>query len=59
MQVGDLVRFKLENPTAKDPLGIVTKIIQYGSVPSKFIEVSLSNGYIATYRIETLEVICK
>ena len=60
MQVGDLVRLKWENPTVKDPrMGIVTKIIQYGSLPSKFAKVALPNGYIATYRIETLEVICK
>lgn len=60
MQIGDLVRVKWANPTVKDPrMGIVTKIIQYGSLPSKFIEVTLTNGYVATYRIETLEVICK
>ena len=60
MQIGDLVRVKYPNPTVKDPrMGIVTGIIQYGSLPSKFIEVTLTNGYIATYRISNLEVICK
>ena len=60
MQVGDLVRVKWTNPTVKSPdMGIVTKIVQYGELPSKFIKVTLTNGYVATYRIETLEVICK
>ena len=60
MQVGDLVRVKWTNPTVKNPdMGIVTKIVQYDGVPSKFINVTLTNGYFATYRIETLEVICK
>ena len=58
MQVGDLVKVKWTEPT--DPnMGIVMERIQYGGVPSKFIKVTLTNGHVATYRIETLEVICK
>lgn len=60
MQIGDLVRVKWENPTVKDPrMGIVTETIQYGNLPSKFAKVTLTNGYIATYRLDNLEVICK
>ena len=60
MQVGDIVRVKW-HPTDEEerPMGVVTGMVQYGSVPSKFIKVALPNGYVATYRIETLEVICK
>ena len=58
MQVGDLVKVKWTEPT--DPnMGIVMETIQYGSVPSKFAKVILTNGHVATYRVETLEVICK
>ena len=58
MQVGDLVKVKWTEPT--DPnMGIVMETIQYGSVPSKFAKVTLTNGYVATYRVETLEVLCK
>ena len=56
MQVGDLVRVKFPNPTL---VGIVTATIQYGSLPSKFAKVALPNGYVATYRFDNLEVICK
>ena len=60
MQVGDLVRVKWMNPTSKDPrMGIVTGTIQYGSLPSKFAKVALPNGYVATYRFDNLEVLCK
>ena len=60
MQVGDLVKVKWTNPTSTDPnVGIVIQTIQYGSLPSKFAKVALPNGYVATYRLDNLEVICK
>ena len=56
MQVGDLVRVKWTNPTVKDPnIGVVLERIQFGK--SKFAKVTLTNGYIATYRLSNLEVI--
>ena len=51
MKVGDLVKVKWPNPT----IGIVLKIIQFGKVKSRFAEVCLTNGHLATYRIENLE----
>ena len=58
MQIGDLVKVKWTEPT--DPnMGIVMEIIQYGSVRSKFAKVTLTNGYVGTYRVELLEVLCK
>ena len=60
MQVGDLVKVKWTDPTSTDPnVGIVIQTIQYGNLPSKFVKVTLTNGYIGTYRVETLEILCK
>ena len=60
MQIGDLVKVKWTNPTSTDPnVGVIIQTIQYGNLPSKFAKVTLTNGYIATYRLDNLEGICK
>ena len=58
MQIGDLVRVKWMNPTSKDTnVGVIIKLLKHWQ--SEFAKVALPNGYIATYRISNLEVICK
>ena len=58
MQVGDLVRVKWHQTDEEErSIGVVIKIVQYGSVPSKFMKVALPNGYVATYRHDNLELV--
>ena len=55
MKVGDLVRATMVN---REPnIGTVMQFSEFDK--SKFVKVILTNGYIATYRISNLEVICK
>ena len=62
MQIGDLVKVKLTNPTSTDPnVGVIIQTIQYGNRRHGFrvAKVTLTNGYVATYRLDNLEVLCK
>ena len=57
MQVGDLVKVKYPNPTSKHPrIGVVLEFLQWGVVKSRFARVALTDGHLATYRIDNLEV---
>ena len=60
MQVGDLVRVTMINPTPEEPnIGTVVERIEFGKSHTKFAKVILTNGYIGTYRLSVLEVVCK
>ena len=58
MQVGDLVKVRVVNPTSRDPhTGLVVSTVEYGKSHTKFAKIALANGHIATYRLSNLEVI--
>ena len=58
MQVGDLVKAIITNPTSREPdTGVVVETIEYGKTHTKFARVALTNGYVATYRLSNLEVV--
>ena len=58
MQIGDLVKVKWMNPTSKDAnLGVIIELKKHWQ--SEFAKVAHGNGYIATYRLSNLEVLCK